>query len=202
MDWFDLFAFQGTLKSLLQHHISKASILWHWAFFVIQLSHPYMTRGGVNWNYPLLLCHNVICSNNHEWKEHKLWPEKKYSVNLLSLNFICLYNHTIKHKIKWKIWEKINILVQKGEEKSIIYSIAWYLPNSFEMWFSGYSVIIIFYLNDSPLTNKQSVIKLKCLQRVQFRQLWNFNADKCFFPALFFSFNSVLTLVLTEELSP
>ena len=42
MDWFDLFAVQGTLKSLLQHHSSKASILWHSAFFIVQLSHPYM----------------------------------------------------------------------------------------------------------------------------------------------------------------
>ena len=45
MDWFDLFAVQGTLKSLLQHHSSKASILWHSAFFIVQLSHPYMTNG-------------------------------------------------------------------------------------------------------------------------------------------------------------
>ena len=43
MDWLDLLAFQGTLKSLLQHHSSKASILWHSAFFTIQLSHRYMT---------------------------------------------------------------------------------------------------------------------------------------------------------------
>ena len=43
MDWFDLFAVQGTLKSLLQHHSSKASILWHSAFFIVQLSHPSMT---------------------------------------------------------------------------------------------------------------------------------------------------------------
>ena len=45
MDWFDLLALQGTLKSLLQHHSSKASILWRSAFFVVQLSHPYMTTG-------------------------------------------------------------------------------------------------------------------------------------------------------------
>ena len=45
MDWFDLLAVQGTLKSLLQHHSSKASILWHSAFFIVQLSHPYMTTG-------------------------------------------------------------------------------------------------------------------------------------------------------------
>ena len=45
MDWLDLLAVQGTLKSLLQHHISKASILQHSAFFTVQLSHPYMTTG-------------------------------------------------------------------------------------------------------------------------------------------------------------
>ena len=42
-DWFDLLAVQGIIKSLLQHHSSKASILWHSGFFMIQLSHPYMT---------------------------------------------------------------------------------------------------------------------------------------------------------------
>ena len=45
MDWLDLLAVQGTLKSLLQHHSSKASILWHSAYFMPQLSHPYMTIG-------------------------------------------------------------------------------------------------------------------------------------------------------------
>ena len=45
MDWLDLFAFKGTLKSLFQHHSSKASILQHSAFLIVQLSHPYMTTG-------------------------------------------------------------------------------------------------------------------------------------------------------------
>ena len=45
IDWFDLLAAQGTLKSLLQHHRSKASILWCSAFITVQLSHPYMTTG-------------------------------------------------------------------------------------------------------------------------------------------------------------
>ena len=45
MDWLDLLAIQGTLKSLLQHHSSKASILWRSAFFTVQLSHPYTTTG-------------------------------------------------------------------------------------------------------------------------------------------------------------
>ena len=45
IDWLDLLAVQGTLKSLLQHHSSKASILWYPAFFIVQLSHPYLTTG-------------------------------------------------------------------------------------------------------------------------------------------------------------
>ena len=45
IDWLDLLAVQGTLKDLLQHHNSKASILQHPAFFIVQLSHPYMTTG-------------------------------------------------------------------------------------------------------------------------------------------------------------
>ena len=47
MDWLDLLAVQGTLKSLLQHHSSKASILWHSAFFMVQLSHPYTNTGEI-----------------------------------------------------------------------------------------------------------------------------------------------------------
>ena len=47
MDWLDLLAVHRTLKSLLQHHSSKASILWFSAFFILQLSHPYMTAGKI-----------------------------------------------------------------------------------------------------------------------------------------------------------
>ena len=56
MDWLDLFAVQGTLKSILQHLSPKASILWHSAFFIVQLSHPYMTTGeNIAWlDGPLL----------------------------------------------------------------------------------------------------------------------------------------------------
>ena len=45
IDWLDLLSVQGILKSLLQHHSSKASILWHSVFFIVQLLHPYMTTG-------------------------------------------------------------------------------------------------------------------------------------------------------------
>ena len=55
MDWLDLLAVQGTLKSLLQHYSSKASILLHSVFFIVQLSHPYMTIGKAKaltrWTY-------------------------------------------------------------------------------------------------------------------------------------------------------
>ena len=65
INWLDLLAVQGTLKSLLQHHSSKASILWHSAFFIVQLSYPYMTTGNtialIRWtfvgNRMLLLFH-------------------------------------------------------------------------------------------------------------------------------------------------
>src|SRR5574339_656538 len=55
MDWLDLLAVQGTFKNLLQHHSSKASILWCSAFFIVQLSHPYMITGNTipltRWTY-------------------------------------------------------------------------------------------------------------------------------------------------------
>ena len=55
MDWLDLLAIQGTLKSLLQHHSSKAAIFWRTAFFIVQLSHTYMTTGKTialtRWNF-------------------------------------------------------------------------------------------------------------------------------------------------------
>ena len=57
-DWLDLLAVQGTLKSLLQHHSSKASIFWHSAFLTVQLSHPYI--------------HSPYCHTHDHWKNHSL----------------------------------------------------------------------------------------------------------------------------------
>ena len=65
--WFDLLAVQGTLKGLLQHHSSKASILWCSAFFIVQLSHPYMTTGKTialtTWTFMAkkCLCFLICC---------------------------------------------------------------------------------------------------------------------------------------------
>ena len=66
MDWFNLLAVQGTLKSLLQHHSTKVSILWCSAFFMVQLSHPYMTTGKTialtRWTFVTKWClYILIC---------------------------------------------------------------------------------------------------------------------------------------------
>ena len=58
MDWLDLLAVQGTLKSLLQHHSSKAPILWHSAFFMVQLSHPYNYWKNQSFDYTKLCWQN------------------------------------------------------------------------------------------------------------------------------------------------
>ena len=72
IDWFGLLAVQGTLKSLLQHHSSKASILWCSAFFMVQLSHPYMTTGKAialtRWTFvskEMSLLFNTLPRSNH-----------------------------------------------------------------------------------------------------------------------------------------
>ena len=62
IDWYDLLAGQGTLKSLLKHHSLKASILWPSAFFIVQLSHPFMTTGKtIVWLYKPLLAKWCLC---------------------------------------------------------------------------------------------------------------------------------------------
>ena len=69
MDWLDLLAVQGTLKSLLQHHSSKASVLQHSAFFTVQLSHPYMTTGKTipltRWTFVGRIISDVAFSSNN-----------------------------------------------------------------------------------------------------------------------------------------
>ena len=71
MDWMDLLEVQGTFKSLLQHHSSKASILWHSAFFIVQLSHPYMATGKS-------IASTKVC---HRTQEHKIQKIPKSGKN-------------------------------------------------------------------------------------------------------------------------
>ena len=67
MNWFDLLAVQGTLKSLLQHHSSKASILWLSAFFMVQLSHPYIHPHHSDYPHPLNASGTVNTYNNQKY---------------------------------------------------------------------------------------------------------------------------------------
>ena len=78
IDWFDLLAVQGTLKSLLQHHNLKASILWHLAFFMVQLSHPYMTTGK---SHSFDLCHKVM-SLLFNTQSRFLWWLRQWRIRL------------------------------------------------------------------------------------------------------------------------
>ena len=77
IDWFDLLAVQGTLKSLLQHHSSKASVLWGSVFFMVQHSHPYMTTGKTialtKWTFvgnTILGGHKTVYGKSCPWKYH------------------------------------------------------------------------------------------------------------------------------------
>ena len=65
MDWLDLLAVQGTLKSLLQHNSSKASIFLHLAFFIVQLSHPYMI---IQHECSIIIQHDAYCQDMHLFK--------------------------------------------------------------------------------------------------------------------------------------
>ena len=62
MDWLDLLAVQGTLKSLLKHHSSKASVLWSLSFFVAQISHPYITTGNRSFDQTDFCWQNNVCA--------------------------------------------------------------------------------------------------------------------------------------------
>ena len=91
MDWLDLLAVQGTLKSLLQHHSSKASILWRSAFFTVQLSHPYMTTGKTialtRWTFVgkvISLLFNMLSRKQQNWTwNNRLVPNRKRSTSRL-----------------------------------------------------------------------------------------------------------------------
>ena len=83
MDWLDLFAVQGTLKSLLQHHRSKASILRCSAFFTVQLSHPYTTTGktiALTRRVSLTQQTWVLANSERQWRTGEAWPAAVHGV--------------------------------------------------------------------------------------------------------------------------
>ena len=115
MDWLDLFAVQGTLKSLLQHHSSKASVLWHSAFFIVQLSHPCVTTEKTTltrWasvGKVISLLFNVLCRfliallprTNYlliSWLQSPpavILEPKKYSLSLVSTDSPSIYHEVM-----------------------------------------------------------------------------------------------------------
>ena len=99
LDWLDLLAVQGTLKSLLQHHSSKASVLRCSAFFTVQLSHPYMTRGKtialIRWTFVgkvMSLLFNMMSSHSFSSKE-------QVSFNFMAVVTICCDFGAPKNKV-------------------------------------------------------------------------------------------------------
>ena len=91
IDWFDLLAVQGTLKSLLQHHSSKASILWCSAFFVVQISHPCMTARKTialtRWNFVSKEIHLVF--QNTVYVCHSFFSKENMFFNFMAAVTIC-----------------------------------------------------------------------------------------------------------------
>ena len=106
IDWFDLLAVQGTLKSLLQHHNSKASILWCSGFFMVQLSLPYMTTGKTIaltiWTY--------LCQQN-EWKYIKESCFKAFAWYSLKVA------KTLNLSIDWKFYKTLSNRDREGERE-------------------------------------------------------------------------------------
>ena len=142
MDWLDLLAVQGTLKSLLQHHSSKASILWHLAFFIVQLLHPYMTTGktipltrwtfagkakSLLFNMLSMLVITFLPRSKHlliSWLQspsavilelHKIKKIKSLTVSTVSLS-ICLLP---KHLANFCFYQKQAGLVQRAQDQSL-----------------------------------------------------------------------------------
>ena len=113
MDWLDLLAVQGTLKSLLQHHNSKASILQHSACFIVQLSHPYMTTGKTI----------ALTRQNFVGKVMSLL------FNMLSRLFIILFFPKSKHlSISWLQSPSAVILEPQNKVSHCFHCFSIYLP--------------------------------------------------------------------------
>ena len=99
MDWLDLLAVQGTLKSLLQHHSSKASILWHSAFFIVQLSHPHMTTGKTIALTRQTFVSKVMCCLGCLWASYGFSSKGQTSFNFMAAVTICRDFGTQENKV-------------------------------------------------------------------------------------------------------
>ena len=125
MDWLDLLAVQGTLKSLLQHRSLKASILWHSAFFIVQLSHPYMTTGKtMALTRRTFVTLNVKGLNSPVKRQSGCWMNKKSRpYHKLSMRDSLQLKDT--HRLKVKGWKKI--LHANGNQNKVCHCFPIYL---------------------------------------------------------------------------
>ena len=130
MDWLDLLAFQGTLKSLLQHHSSKASILRHSAFFTVQLSHPYMTTGKtialtkrtfVGKVTSLLFCNAALgCNLKNDRMISVHFQSKPFNITVIQV-----YAPTInaeEAEVEW-FYEDLQDLLEVTPKKDVLFII-------------------------------------------------------------------------------
>ena len=116
MDWLDLLAVQGTLKSLLQYHSSKASILWHSAFFIVQLSHPYMTTGKtialIRWTFfgkVTSLLFNMLSIQSYQMLEEVVigWQEVRW-IWWMRQNFVAQFVQLLTHWL-CNVWSGVGV---------------------------------------------------------------------------------------------
>ena len=95
IDWFDLLAVQGTLKSLIQHHSWKASVFWYSVFFMVQLPHPYMSIGKTIaltvWTFVSKVMSLQVLASGKSWIQNSAWPS-----DLRDFSYILLGNPSWK----------------------------------------------------------------------------------------------------------
>ena len=120
MDWLDLLAVQGTLRNLLQHHSSKASIFWHSAFFIVQLSHLYMTTGktivlsrqifvGKVMSLPFNMLSRLIIAFLPSSKSLLIsWLQSPSAVILVPKKIKSLTVSIVSHLLAMKWWDRIS----------------------------------------------------------------------------------------------
>ena len=153
MDWLDLLAVQGTLKILPQHHNSKALILWHSAFFIVQLSHPYLTTGK-----------SSLSNTRHQkWKENV----KKIYVFMFRYSDSCIGN---EEAAMWLLYGGLMSLLEEGNGTPLQYSYlenpmgggAWWAAvhgvSKGRTWLSNFTFTFHFHALEKEMATHSSVL--------------------------------------------
>ena len=118
IDWFDLLAVQETLLSLLQHHISKTSVLQHSAFFVVQISNPYMTTGKITALTIKMLYHSYVT-----WAIHHIYHSKMMSLLFNTPSrFVIAFLPRKKHPLISWLQSPCIVILEAKKRKSVTVS--------------------------------------------------------------------------------